>query len=353
MSFIDEHPLDWPRPEVPQLRDLFVRAYKREINAEGIADLAGIVPGTFPYHDNMRTTWTELMNVMALQGKLRKMVEVASNDPTTAYQQRFAEMLEEHPSVPRQIPKSGDWWKGPDQDVNSTRKLHLERLLEKRSQIFDINLAYKVTLAAQSVAKLVLHFEGEKAYGTGFLIQPNLILTNYHNVFHERYGDIKAVTAEFDYVQRFLGSPIVRQGKVDNIVKNAEHDWAVVELVDKVDRDPLALGTPYTVSKDDTVIIIQHPLGAFKQFSIDPLSIQYVDEEDKIIIQYLADTQDGSSGSPVFNVELHPIALHHAEAEEKIEINGREEIVYRNEGILMDKVMEGLQANGIEFKRNK
>lgn len=351
MSYLDQHPLDWTRPEVSQLRDLFVLAYRRLASAEEIAESAGIVPGTFPIHSNMRITWTELTKVMALQGKLRTMVQAAANDLTTRYQQRFQDMLEEQPSVPVPAPKlDSKWWKGPDKDSQIARQLHFERLMEKRSRLFDIKIARQVMQVARSVARLDLRFGGEKAHGTGFLIQPDLVLTNHHNVSHEKYGETTAVTIEFDYESDFSETPLVLQGRVNSIMKNHEHDWAVIQLEHTVDRQPIALGTNYHIGENDAVIIIQHPLGAFKKFALDPMSIQYADGK---VVQYLADTQNGSSGSPVFNIAMHLIALHHAEAEMQIDVDGRQEVMWRNEGIRIDRIMEDLQSHGIEFRSNK
>lgn len=352
VSFLDQHPLDFTRPEVSQLRDLFVAAYRRPAAAEELAESAGIVLGTYPLYDNMRTTWTELIKVMALQGKLRTMVAKAAQDPTTeTYRQRFQEMLLEQTDIPISLLNSGNgWWKGPDSVKPIERKLHLERLLEKRTRMIDIELARQVAEFAQSVVKLNLRFANERAYGTGFLIQPNLILTNHHNVSHEVFGEINAVTVEFDYEPAFVGKPLVLQGKADSIVKNREHDWAVIPLEHTVDRQPIALSTPYDIGKNDPIVIIQHPLGAFKKFALDPMSIQYVDE---YVVQYLADTQDGSSGSPVFNIKMHLIALHHAEENTEVEIDGRKEIVWRNQGIRIDKVMADLRSLDIEFMSNK
>jgi endonuclease G len=70
------------------------------------------------------------------------------------------------------------------------------------------------------------------------------------------------------------------------------------------------------------------------------------------LIQYLADTQKGSSGSPVFNVQMHVIALHHAEAEVTLQLDGREEVEWRNEGIRIEQVMRDLTAQGIKFEKN-
>jgi V8-like Glu-specific endopeptidase len=351
MSFLDQPGVDWTRPESTELRDLFVLAYPWRDSAVDLANSAGIAPGTFPIHDNMRTTWTKLMEVMARQGKLRTMVEKAAEDPTiVGYQVRFQNMLTDKPAVSTiQARPDDDWWKGRDKDPRVASKLHLQRLIMNRRRFLNIEVARQVAQVAQSVAKLNLSFQTEEAYGTGFLIQKDLLLTNHHNVTHKDYGDIKAMTVEFDYEHDFVGQPLVLQARVDSIVKNETHDWAVVALERSVDRAPIALGTPWHIANDDSVIIIQHPLGAFKQFAVEMMAVQYADDN---IVQYLADTQDGSSGSPVFNRSMHPIALHHAEAEVEVTIDNRKETVWRNEGIRMDKVMEGLQSYGIAFTSN-
>ena len=79
------------------------------------------------------------------------------------------------------------------------------------------------------------------------------------------------------------------------------------------------------------------------------MSVQYC---DKRVVQYLADTQDGSSGSPVFNVEMHPIAVHHAEVAVEIDLEGRTDIAWRNEGISISQIMLDLDAAGIKYETN-
>ena len=198
-------------------------------------------------------------------------------------------------------------------------------------------------------AKLSMKFGSVSAHGTGFLISESLILTNHHNVVHEVYGDVTAVVAEFDYEQDFRGKPLVRRARVDGIIKDLQDDWAAVPLVSPVERPPLRLGTPFDVGVDDTVVIIQHPGGAQKQLALEPLAIRYVDPSR---VQYLADTQHGSSGARVFNVRMHVIALHHAEAEIEVSVNGANEVVWRNEGINVERVVTGLRDKKLEFAVN-
>jgi Trypsin-like peptidase domain/Effector-associated domain 1 len=350
MTFVDEVPQDWTSPELPELRDLLVLAYRRPTAAEQLADAADIVPGMFPLYDNMRTTWTELIKVMGGQKKLRTLVEKAAEDPAAAaYAPRFQEMLKERPPVaPPQLVggSDNDWWKGDDRSPAVAQRLYPERLMERRSRLLHVELAKWITEAAQSIAKLSVRFDDRAAHGTGLLIHDDHILTNHHNVVHPDYGKATSLVVEFDYEQGFTGTPLVRKGIIDSIVSNAQDDWAVIRLESAVDRPPLKLGTPYDIGTDDAVVIIQHPKGAYKQFALEPLAVRHVDDQR---IQYVADTQQGSSGSPVFNSRMQVIALHHAEAEVTVEVEGKPQVVWRNQGIHYKQVISGLDSQGVAF----
>lgn len=350
-TFLDEVPLDLSRSEVRELRDLFVLAYRRESEAEQLATAAGLVPGTFPLLDNMRLIWTELLREMANQATLRAIVEEAANDETKRdYQDRFKEMLAGNPAVrssqPVRLNDDGEW-KGVGAKMEAT--LFHERLMEKRSRLLHIDVARRVSEVAQSVALLEMTYKsGERAHGTGFLIQPNVLLTNHHNFFgtEDKPQQIHAVKADFDYEREFIGSRNWIEGKIKTVKGNAEHDWAIIELAQTIDRPPISLGTPFDIKENDTVIIVQHPLGAPKQFALDAMAIRSVDDQK---IQYVADTQKGSSGSPVFNSSMHVVALHHAESQQDLMVDGKEETIWRNQGIRISRVMDDLTANGIEF----
>src|SRR5215212_3420862 len=100
MSYLTTVPQDWTRPELRELRDLFVLAYRRPSSAEQIADEAGIAPGTFPQLHNMRATWTELIRELGNQAILEKLVKRAAADPTAAaYRDRFLNMMEDRPET--------------------------------------------------------------------------------------------------------------------------------------------------------------------------------------------------------------------------------------------------------------
>lgn len=347
MTYLDDVPQDWSRRVLPELRDLFVMAYRRETAAEQLADAAGIVAGTFPYRENMRLTWTALIQVLGDQKRLRALVERAATDPgAAAYRGRFEEMLNADPALPPPIGSAVayGWWKGDDVSPYVAGRLRLERLMERRTRLIGIEVAAAVVAAAGSVAKLTLRFGAARGYGTGFLIGPALLLTNHHNIVHPEHGPVTSVEAEFDYDQSARPAPLVRSACVDGIVGDADDDWAVLTLTEPVDRPALRLGSPFAVGVDDLVVIIQHPMGAFKQFAMEPLAVRHVDDAR---VQYVADTQAGSSGSPVFNERMHVVALHHAEAE--VAVAGSDETVWRNEGIRIGRIADGLRARGIAF----
>lgn len=352
MSALTKVPQDWTRPELNELRDLLVLAYRRPDAAEQVADEVGIAPGTFPHLHNMRATWTELIRELGNQAILDKLVKKAAADPSAAaYRDRFLNMLEERPEVQarQDVGDPQAWWKGDDRAPAVAMRLYPQRLMERRTRLMPIKLAQQVTAAARSVARLALRFGDDNAHGTGFLISARQILTNHHNVVLGKQK-VTSIVAEFDYEEGFTGKALVRKGQVDSIVSAADNDWAVVTLDADVDRPALALGTAYDIGVDDTVVIIQHPKGAFKQFSLEPLAIRHVDASR---IQYVADTQQGSSGSPVFNSRMEVIALHHAEAETTVNVNRAPEVVWRNQGIHIEQVKKALKKNKFTFTANE
>lgn len=348
MSFLDDVPQDWSKPELRAVRDLLVLAYRRVDDAEQLANRSGIVPGTFPFAHNVRSLWTELISVMGNQGKLRRLVETAARDDSVAaFGPRLIEMLENQPAVAIPPPPAGS--DGPPWESDALGLLQPQRLMERRSRLIDIELAAAVVSAAPSVVRLSLRFGGVRAYGTGFLINERTVLTNYHNLVHEEFGPVRELSVQFDHRTGAPKPPLVARGAVESVEGEPAEDWAVFQLMTPVEREPIRLGTPYDIGINDMVVIIQHPLGAFKQFALEPLAIRHVDGNS---IQYVADTQDGSSGSPVFNEQMHVIAIHRAETALEIVVDGQRQTVWRNQGIQIVNVIRGLQCRGIAYYEN-
>lgn len=90
--------------------------------------------------------------------------------------------------------------------------------------------------------------------------------------------------------------------------------------------------------------IIQQPNGDLKQIAVRENNLVSRDETEQVL-HYLADTEQGSSGSPVMSNSWESIALHHW-GEPYTEINGRDGKPLRkevNEGIRISAIVKELR----------
>jgi hypothetical protein len=78
-------------------------------------------------------------------------------------------------------------------------------------------------------------------------------------------------------------------------VKGDPTPWGYLDLVDT------------TVKVNDYVNIVQHPSGLPKQIALYHNVVAYADDSR---VQYLTDTEPGSSGSPVFDSHWRVVAIH-------------------------------------------
>lgn len=82
--------------------------------------------------------------------------------------------------------------------------------------------------------------------------------------------------------------------------------------------------------------IIQHPGGVRKRLGFVRNHISYVDDR---VVQYLTDTQTGSSGAPVLDAAGNVIAVHHASGRPQ-EVAGKPP-TNKNEGIRISRIRLG------------
>ncbi len=170
------------------------------------------------------------------------------------------------------------------------------RTLKNETKIFN---------TARRIASIILKNNGELiSYCSGSLVGPDLILTNEHCLMD---GEKMYINMEY-LEEKDLGN---YQAEVVSVVKKSrELDYALLRLNKSIGNHygwlELANDTP---SKGD-VMIIQHPQGRDKEISRVQSSIF---QKSPVVLHYFADTEGGSSGSPVFNLNGNKIvALHHA-----------------------------------------
>lgn len=198
-----------------------------------------------------------------------------------------------------------------------------------------------------------VHIQGNPA-GTGFLVGPETVLTNYHVIEKVLNGDGKfknPVSCVFDHVKEANGS--IKIGMAfevaecldwspygpaevgerihDPMPTEDELDYALLRLAESVGNQPVPghlLGkrgwvdvwdTPWDVQpppaadaaillKGNPVTVIQHPLSGPQIFE----SQSFIGENalrTRMLYDYM--TAPGSSGSPCLNRDFKLFALHH------------------------------------------
>jgi len=175
---------------------------------------------------------------------------------------------------------------------------------------------------ARAVGRIVT--QTDVGVGTGFLISSRLLMTNNHVIENAKIAALCRV--EFDYVHRFdkgfgptqlfrllPGEFFLTSVTRDDL--NLDYTIVAVEPVNSQGEKLAGRGSIPLVSNlaELTVLewanIIQHPGGDPQQVALrDNNVVKSLDN----FIHYEADTQPGSSGSPVFNDQWQLVALHHS-----------------------------------------
>ena len=160
-------------------------------------------------------------------------------------------------------------------------------------------------------AQAVCRITTDVSLGSGFLIASrDFIMTNNHVIPDVATAELSK--AEFDYDEDDLLFTVELKPE-RFFITDVDLDFTIIAcdsapLPDNI--EPIALlHDPHTVTRGERVNIIQHPQGRRKELSLHDNKVNYVYD---IGIRYTADTEGGSSGSPVFNNEWNLVALHHA-----------------------------------------
>jgi hypothetical protein len=178
---------------------------------------------------------------------------------------------------------------------------------------------------------------GKKAYGTGFLINDEMVITNEH-VVKNAYPPGVPFTLTGDSIEVTFGfrnpTSNTRTYKLADdwlVTKDPKKradgttglDYAILRLREKAGTEQLSASgtsalrgylTPVSAALQPNapVLILQHP---FDKVSNAPypmkLSIGFVTEAVGDDIRYTANTEEGSSGSPVFNAQMELVGLHY------------------------------------------
>lgn len=182
---------------------------------------------------------------------------------------------------------------------------------------------------ANGVCKIA--FSDRPTTGTGVLIAPDLVLTNYHVLGKQvtdaenLAGKAKTLLFEFGFVSQEHPNPFSPDTLTVDPSKPLvaasppyQLDYALLRVEPKI-RDaaydyikPVSLPDILPALKEkDGLNVLQHPAGNVMQISLSASGVVQVDPAGGRV-WYVNRTHGGSSGSPCFNSEWQMVALHHA-----------------------------------------
>ncbi len=292
---------------------------------------------------NLNMTVFNLIEHYNRQSQVQMLVQAARRyNPTHSQLYQVAQLLERATSVSSHI----------GEESRSVGALELEKLVRRHIPMLDATNMRQQMMRVEGRMCLIEHktLTGKgKAIGSGFLVGPDTVLTNYHVVYdYLAEGKAKHLQVRFDALMREDGVREPDEGivfAVDEIpvaqpytaadpsnVKQGpaptELDFAILCLSEeagnmqvggvtgprqtKARRGWLEIPQPAPMLEAGTPLIIyQYPGGRQLMMAIDTEAVIGT-VWDGLRLRYRNNTEPGSSGSPVFNFNWQLVALHHA-----------------------------------------
>jgi len=197
-----------------------------------------------------------------------------------------------------------------------------ERAIGKNDAVYS-NFVDLLCEAKRKVGRIVVKRGAEHlGYATGFMISPNLLITNWH-VFPDK-DSVDDSVVQFDYELDMEGNPKVPitfkldAKKFFYAFQALDYCLLGVEVNDITNAHTInEMGFIYldpTIGKlgnlgEEVLNIVHHPGGEHKQLSIRENTFTKI---TATTIWYKSDTAQGSSGAPVFNDQWQLVGLHHS-----------------------------------------
>ena len=230
----------------------------------------------------------------------------------------------------RQLIAAGRWREAePDIDRSrsyATRRRSLlsrsgaESLVGTTEDFLRASFLSQGANSARSVGYVEVNYGSKSEIGTGFLVSPQLLLTNRHVVEDEAAARGTQVTFFRELDERGVPKPtttfLLDPTRFALFSPDDQLDYALVAIGQRQSgsADPSELGFSALSDQPDKHVIgmntniIQHPSGWPKMISVRN---NILTARTDHTLLYETDTEQGSSGSPVFNDDWQLVALHH------------------------------------------
>ena len=251
--------------------------------------------------------------------------------------------------IAKRVDRLGRYYAAGDRESDTLPDQLLEKIINT-ADFVGVRYLDAGAAAARSIGRVnIRDVRGTlQGYGTGFLVSPTLLLTNHHVLPNS--DTARSSVIEFDYQDGVDGKPRpVQMFPLDParfFLADRERDFALVA----VGAEPGTLAqfgfNPLIQAEGKAIIgefvtIVQHPRGDKKQIALRENRIVDIPER---FLHYSADTEPGSSGSPVFNDQWEVVAVHHASvrAPQHTEFGG-----FLNEGVRISRILEFVRAQNL------
>lgn len=179
--------------------------------------------------------------------------------------------------------------------------------------------------------------------GTGFLIGPNVVLTNHHVLNSPAVAE--AAECVFDYQTGADGRPATARTfrlRPDRLFLTSPARGGLDYTFCWVDGDPgRAFGAArvdrraFAIAPREFANVIAHPDGRMKEVCVHDNKVLW---QDDLVVHYTSDTERGSSGASVCNNSWQLVALHHASRPSHVP-----EHRFLNEGIKLSAIAADLE----------
>jgi trypsin-like peptidase len=319
-----------------QLRDLLKPAFPRDQFEElllrldrNTADYAG---ASDPYPTVILKTLQSANAQLWWRELLRDAVNAASQDLR----------LKEFAAA---VGFASDILSAQDAQLVPLRGKQLELKIKESGSLLDI-LPWRQRVAEIEGRVCRIEFPDLQPHGTGFLVAPDLVITNYHVIEAVHLANVPSnVAIRFDY-KILVDGISVGPGRCYRLAKDwlvdyspyserdfesepkgdapeDELDYALLRIAERAGDEPIGGDsgaaasrhwiemptTAHDFAQDPTLIIIQHADGKPMQIALDTNAIIGATTTR---VRYATTTLPGSSGSPCFGANWDWVALHHS-----------------------------------------
>ncbi len=325
-------------PDTIALRDILAKLFAKEefddfllgqfnVNREreiGGASLSVVIRNSIEYFNNRSEIPALLENARIVRPKASALLA-------------FIEQHNGNPMLPQNTPAGSN----------------LERTIRETNSMLDVRVwVERLATLQNQVCRVEVPVDGEYEFGTGFLVGPDVIITNYHVVeplIESADGPVGA-TVSFDYALLEDGKTI-HSGTPYDLADNwllasspyseldgeeepasdpgpEELDFALLRLAEPAGSDKIGGSrnrmetfqergwvkvptSPYQFKPHTPLYILQHPTGKELKLALESDAIIKTNGKETRV-RYATNTEPGSSGSPCFDANWNLVALHHS-----------------------------------------